>query len=139
LQIWKWPDVVPPDEACVMSEQMETPNVSPARKINLELRFTQYHLPPLDNALIIGKRAAVGANSISRAFEELSPGAFRLIRVEHDVAEAVLVRTSDLRKFPEAELIRRMLLQADQIMDDTDTLHVRLHFEIIVGEEDIRI
>lgn len=122
-----------------MSEQAETPDVSPSRKINLELRLTQYYLPPLDNALIIGKRATVGANSVSRAFEELSPGTFRLIRVEHDVAEAVLVRASDLRKLPEAELVPRLLLQADQIMDETDTLHVKLHFEIIIGEDDIRI
>lgn len=122
-----------------MSEQLEQADVSPSRKINLELRLTQYHLPPLDDALIIGRRAAVGANSVSRAFEELSPGTFRLIPVEHPVAEAVLVRASDLRKLPETELIRRLLLQADQIMDETDTLHVSLHFEIIIGEEDIRI
>ena len=122
-----------------MSEQLEQADVSPSRKINLELRLTQYHLPPLDDALIIGRRAAVGANSVSRAFEELSPGTFRLIPVEHPVAEAVLVRAADLRKLPETELIRRLLLQADQIMDETDTLHVSLHFEIIIGEEDIRI
>jgi hypothetical protein len=122
-----------------MSEQVEKADVLPTRKINLELRLTQYHLPPLESALIIGRRAAVGANSISRAFEELSPGTFRLIPVEHHVAEAVLIRASDLRKLSEAELVRRLLLEADQIMDETDTLHVKLHFEIIIGEEDIRI
>jgi hypothetical protein len=122
-----------------MSDEVEKVEASLSRKINLELRFTQYHLPPVDDALIIGKRAAVGANSISRAFEELTPGTFRLIPVEHHVAEAVLVKTSDLRKLSEAELIRRLLLQADQSMDETDTLHVKLHFEIIIGEENIRI
>jgi hypothetical protein len=122
-----------------MSEQVEKMEAALSRKINLEARLTQYHLPPVDNALIIGKRAAVGANSICRAFEELTPGTFRLIPVEHHVAEAVLVKASDLRKLPEAELIRRLLVQADQIMDETDTLHVKLHFEIIIGEENIRI
>jgi hypothetical protein len=122
-----------------MSEEAEKVNPLPSRKINLELRLTRYHLPPLGNALIIGKRAPVGANSICRAFEELSPGAFRLIPVEHHVAEAVLVRASDLRKLPEAELIHRLLQEADQIMDETDTLHVALHFEFIIAEEDIRI
>jgi hypothetical protein len=122
-----------------MSERLEKADVPPSRKIKLELRLTQYYLPPLDNALIIGRRAAIGANSVSRAFEELSPGTFRLIPVEHHVAEAVLVRASDLRKLPEAELVRLLLSQADQIMDQTDTLHVKLHFEIIIGQEDIRI
>jgi hypothetical protein len=122
-----------------MSQDPRSTEASPFRRVNLELRFTQYHLPPLDDALIIGKRAAVGANSISRAFEELSPGTFRLIPVEHQVAEAVLVRASDLRKLPESELVRRLLQQADQMMDATDTLHVKLHFEVIIGEQDIKI
>jgi hypothetical protein len=122
-----------------MPELGDMAGTSPSRKINLELRLTQYHLPPVESALIIGRRASVGANSVSRAFEELSPGTFRLIPVEHHVAEAVLVRASDLRKLPEAELIPRLLMQADQIMDETDTLHVKLHFEIVIGEEDIRI
>jgi hypothetical protein len=110
---------------------------SPRPRINLQLRFTQYHLPPLDSALIIGKRAPVGANGISRAFQELSPETFQLIPVEHPMAEAVLVRVSDLRKLPQQALIGRLLQLADQIMDEADTLHVALKFEVIVDEDDI--
>jgi hypothetical protein len=120
-----------------MPESPGSGEMSPPRKINLQLRFTQYHLPPLDSALIIGKRAPVGANGISRAFQELSPATFRLIPVEHPVAEAVLVRASDLRKMPQEALVSRLLQIADQIMDEADTLHVSLTFEIIVHEEDI--
>ena len=119
------------------SESAGRGETSPRRRINLELRFTQYHLPPLDSALIIGKRAPVGANGISRAFQELSPGTFQLIPVDHPMAEAVLVRASDLRKLPQRELIGRLLRLADQIMDESDTLHVALRFEVIVEEEDI--
>lgn len=120
-----------------MPESADRGETSPRRKINLQLRFTQYHLPPLDSALIIGKRAPVGANGISRAFQELSPATFQLIPVEHPVAEAVLVRASDLRKLPQQALISRLLQLADQIMDEADTLHVTLKFEVIVDEGDI--
>jgi hypothetical protein len=122
-----------------MQQPADSGDATPRRKINLQLRFTPYHLPPLDSALIIGKRAPVGANGISRAFQELSPATFQLIAVEHPVAEAVLVRASDLRKLPQQELIRRLLQLADQIMDETDTLHVALRFEVIVEEEDIEV
>ena len=122
-----------------MPQSAETGSTTPRRKINLQLRFTPYHLPPLDSALIIGKRAAMGANGISRAFQELSPATFQLIPVEHPVAEAVLVRVSDLRKLPQQALISRLLQLADQIMDETDTLHVSLRFEVIVEEEDIEV
>ena len=101
-----------------MSESVDSGEATPRRKINLQLRFTPYHLPPLDSALIIGKRAPVGANGISRAFQELSPAAFQLIAVEHSVAEAVLVRVSDLRKLPPQALVKRLLQLADQLMDE---------------------
>jgi hypothetical protein len=120
-----------------MPESADREETAPRRRINLQLRFTQYHLPPLDSALIIGKRAPVGANGISRAFQELSPATFRLIPVDHPVAEAVLVRASDLRKLPQQALISRLLRLADQIMDEADTLHVSLGFEVVVDEEDI--
>jgi hypothetical protein len=120
-----------------MPESADRRETSPRRRINLQLRCTQYHLPPLDSALIIGKRAPVGINGISRAFQELSPAAFQLIPVDHPVAEAVLVRVSDLRKLPQQALISRLLQLADQIMDEADTLHVALKFEVIVEEEDI--
>jgi hypothetical protein len=122
-----------------MPESADRGETAPRRKINLQLRFTQYYLPPLDSALIIGRRAPVGANGISRAFQELSPATFALIPVDHPVAEAVLVRVSDLRKLPQEELISRLLRLADQIMDEADTLHVALKFEVIVDEEDIEV
>jgi hypothetical protein len=120
-----------------MPESTDREEIPPRRRINLQLRFTQYHLPPLESALIIGKRAPVGANGISRAFQELSPGTFQLIPVDHPVVEAVLVRASDLHKLPQHTLLNRLLRLADQIMDEADTLHVALTFEVIVEEEDI--
>ena len=54
------------------SESADRGEMSPRRRINLELRFTQYHLPPLDSANY-GKSALWG-NGISRAFQELIAG-----------------------------------------------------------------
>jgi hypothetical protein len=131
--------VLPVQKESGMPEVEERNTAIPQRRINIQLRFTRYEVPPLRDALIIGKRAPIGANSISRAFEELSPGAFTLIRPEHRVVEAVLIRTSDLRKLPQQELLSRLLRQADQMMDESDTLHVALDFEIIVDDENIEV
>jgi hypothetical protein len=122
-----------------MSEVEEQSYRIPSRRINLQLRFTRYEVPPLRDALIVGKRAPIGANSISRAFEELSPGAFTLIKVEHPVVEGVLIRTSDLRKLPQQNLLSRLLHQADLMMDESDTLHVALDFELIIDEDNIEV
>jgi hypothetical protein len=130
---------LPVPQESEMAEIEQRNATTPQRCINMQIRFTRYEVPPLKDALIIGKRAPIGANSISRAFDELSPGMFTLIRLDHPVIEAVLIRLSDLRKLPQDQLLNRLLRQANQIMDDSDTLHVMLDFEIIVNEENIEV
>ena len=107
--------------------------------INFSMRFSEFQLPPVQNALIIGKRAPVGTNAIFHALEEMTPGMFKLIQIDHPVIEGIIVRKSDLRKMPEKQLISRMLSYAEQIMDETDTLHVKINIEVIAQEEGIEV
>jgi len=107
------------------------------RKASVTMQFSAFQLPPVQDALIIGKRTPVGANSIAKALQEMSPGIFRLIKVDHPIIDALLVRESDLRKLSEEELVPRLLKHAENIMDETDTLHVKVSIEIVVEEGDI--
>jgi hypothetical protein len=122
-----------------MAPTQEGSQPLPPRRINMQLRITRDEVPPLKDAPIIGKRAPIGANSISRAFVGFPPGAFTLIWLDHPVIEAILIRMSDLRKLPQQELVGRLLHQAEQIMDESDTLHIALDFEILVNEENIEV
>ncbi len=109
------------------------------KRVSLAFRFQHFALPPVRDALIIGRRAPIGSHSIARAFQEMSPGMFRLVRVEHPIIEAILVRESDLRKVSEEILIERLLQYAQEIMDETDTLKVEVNVEVLVQEEDIEL
>ena len=105
----------------------------------MTMTLNQFHLPPIQDALIIGKRTSVGAHSICKSFREMSPGMFQLIEVEHPIVEAILVRKSDLRKLPEKELIGQLLHQSEQIMDQTDTIHVKITIEVTVEQRGIEV
>jgi hypothetical protein len=120
-----------------MAKPREKETSSGRRRINLTFRFTQFELPPVHSALIIGKRAAVGANGTGRAFQEMAPGMFRLNKVERPIIEGVLLRECDLRKLSEIELVGRLVRQAEKMMSETDVLHVFITLEITVEEEHI--
>lgn len=106
-----------------------------AMTADLTMTFSRFALPPIHDALVIGKRARIGANSIARSLQEMTPGMFKLCRVEHPIVEAVLVRESDLRKIPEKKLIPRILAHAERIMDETDSLHVEIRIEVTCKEK----
>ena len=107
------------------------------KSYNLRMRFKQFSLPPIKDALVIGTKAAIGANSITKAFQEMAPGMYKTIKVDHPFIEAVMVKESDLRKFPREKLIERILSHAEKIMDETDSLHVEIEIDVLIEEWNI--
>jgi hypothetical protein len=101
-------------------------------QVNLDIRMTRFHLPPVNSALAIGKRAPIGANAMSKALDEMLPGAFRKVDVEHDLIEALLIRVSHLRRVPEDKLLDVLLRNAEGFMADTEMLHLDVGLEVCV-------
>ena len=102
------------------------------KKYNVELTFRKMDLPPVRDALVLGKRAPVGSTGVVRALQAMSPGVFRLIKVDHPLIESVLVREVDLRKVPEDEFLAVVLEEAAAIMDETDALNVEVEVAVKV-------
>ncbi len=107
------------------------------RKAIIDFAFQRFSLPPIQDALVIGRRAPVGANGVERAFRELTPGIYKLVHVDHPIIEAVLVRESDLRKIPQQDLVGRIVEHAGSIMDASDALHVKMDITVLIQGEAI--
>jgi len=102
------------------------------RKSNVRITFKGCQLPPVEDALVVGKHAPVGSEAVVRALQAMSPGKFKLIKVTHPVIESLLIRESDLRKIPEEKLVKLLLENASPVMDESDSLNVTLEVEIVV-------
>jgi len=98
----------------------------------IRMTFKGCQLPPVRDALVIGRQAPVGSEAVVRAMQAMSPGAFRLVEVDHPLIESLLIRESDLRKVPEGRLVKLLLENAGPIMDETDALNVTIEVEISV-------
>ncbi|HID11083.1 MAG TPA: hypothetical protein EYP17_07260 [Candidatus Latescibacteria bacterium] len=105
------------------------------RTIRLQATFSQFSLPPVRDALIVGKRAPIGPKALFKSLEVLVKGQFELIPVDHPVVEAVIVRKSDLRKFPTERFIPILLEEAGSIMDESDCLRVEVDISVSVTRE----
>lgn len=99
------------------------------------MQIRRFHLPPVESALVIGRRAGIGPQAMSKALAEMFPGAFTLIAVDHPVVEAVVVRTSHLRTVPEERLVPIVLARCESMMDESDMLHVTLNITVRSVEE----
>lgn len=107
----------------------------PEKSIQIQLRISQFELPPVRDALVVGSRALIGSKAIQKALDEMMPGKYELLDVEHDGVQSIIVRSSVLRKIPRERIVEVILRQVEPILDPTDTIHVAMDIEIRVRDE----
>jgi hypothetical protein len=106
----------------------------PQVQVDMRVRMSRFRLPPVESALAVGRNAPIGAKAMTKAFEEMLPGEFRTVAVDHATIEAIIVRVAHLRRVPQDKLIRTLVRHAEQLMSDTEMLHFDIRVEVVVHE-----
>ena len=103
-------------------------------RVDMQLKLSRFALPPVQSALVVGKRASIGAGALRNALDEAMPGAFIHIEVEHPVIEAILIRSAHLRRVPTEHLVPVLIRNAEAFMGETDTMHFDIGIEVQMQE-----
>ena len=100
----------------------------------IHLHCSQFELPPIRDAVLVGRRAPVGAKALFQALEDMTPGLYELIQTDHPVIEAIIIRRSETRKIPKEKLIPLLLKRIAPFMDETDALRVEIDITLVLSE-----
>ena len=106
----------------------------PPNRVDLTITLSRFHLPPVESALVVGRKAPIGANAMAKALEEMLPNQFRKVTVEHPDIEAVLIRNAHLQRIPEDRLVAMVLKHAERFMGDSEMLHLDIGIQVQVAE-----
>ncbi|MCD9024951.1 hypothetical protein K7P76_24370 [Cohnella sp. NL03-T5] len=101
----------------------------------LSLKFSEFEMPPMQDLLIIGKRAPIGPEAVRRMAEALSPEQFSIIKIEHPKIEAVLVRNSLLQMLDENVLLGIIMEETENMISDSMVIRSELKVEVSVHRE----
>src|SRR5690242_15989269 len=96
----------------------------PKRHVTVSLRMTRFELPPVESALIVGRRSGIGSIALEKALGEMMPGTFHRIEVQHPIIEAVIVREPHFRRITQEGLVELLVRHAEGMMDETEALRV---------------
>ncbi|WP_117238099.1 hypothetical protein [Thermus sediminis] len=80
------------------------------RQLELRLSGQAFEIPPLWDALLIGRQAPIGPEAAKRMADSLAPGQYELLRLEKGPVEAFLVRKALLQAL-EANLLAETLAE----------------------------
>jgi hypothetical protein len=113
---------------------MEEKNI-PSRKATLSLKISEFEVPPMQDLLIIGKKAPIGPEAVRRMSEAVSPEQFTLLKLDHPKIEAILVRKSLLQMLDQTLLIKIIVEEAERLLLDTTVLRAELKIAVTVQRE----
>ncbi|OGI51063.1 MAG: hypothetical protein A3E57_01405 [Candidatus Muproteobacteria bacterium RIFCSPHIGHO2_12_FULL_60_33] len=103
-------------------------------KHSVKARVREFGVPPIHDALILGRRSAIGCVAMRKALSLLVAQPFEHIEFEDDVIGNILVRAAILRRVPREKLIEFVRTHIKPMMADNEVLHLDLEVEVIIED-----
>lgn len=75
------------------------------RKAELQIRFSEFEIPPMQDVLLVGRRAPIGPQAVRRMVDAVSPDQYEIVTLDHPVFEAAVIRRPLLRLVPAEKLV----------------------------------
>ena len=108
---------------------------SSAPKFLLQARIKDFAIPPITDALVIGKEASIGTNALKKALNLLIPEDFEQVTMSDEIVADVLIKSILLRRLTKDRLVTFVIEQIKPFMSAADILHVQLDMEILLTGE----
>jgi len=106
-----------------------------SKKAMLSLKISEFDMPPMQDLLIIGRKAPIGPEAVRRMAEALSPEQYSIIQTDHPKVEAILVRTSLSEMLDQETLLNIVLEEADAMFNEMMVLRAELRITVSVQRE----
>ncbi len=104
------------------------------KKAEISMRFSEFEMPPMQDILIVGKKAPIGPEAARRMVDILSPDQYEIVRIEHQCVEAVVVRRTILNMLPQDKLIPIIMEEVERIANEDMIIKAQVNITINVSK-----
>lgn len=104
------------------------------RTADVSIRLSEFEIPPMQDVLLVGKRAPIGPEAAKRMVDALSPEQYEVIPVEEGPFEAMVVRKSLLKLIPQEKLLPIILEEGIKISTEHTVIKAQVNIVITVNK-----
>ena len=101
-----------------------------SRKAEIIMRLSEFEMPPMQDVLIVGRKAPIGPEAARRMVDILSPEQYEIVQVSHPVIEAVVLRKSLTNMIEKDKLISLILDEGGKIANESTI--IKAHINIVL-------
>ena len=105
-----------------------------AKKAEIQMYLTEFEMPPMQDVVIVGRNAPIGPEALKRMVDVLSPDQYKIIKVDHPVIEAIVVRNALMNMIPEEKLSAFILEEGEKIVDASSIIKAHVNITVHVSK-----
>jgi len=105
------------------------------RKAQISILLSEFEIPPIQDVLLIGRRAPIGPEAVQRMIDVLSPEQYENIRLSDGPFEAVVIRKSLSRLITREKLLNIILEEGCRIANETAVLKAQINIVLNINVE----
>lgn len=104
------------------------------KRVEINLRLSEFEMPPMQDVLIIGKRAPIGPEAARRMIDILSPGQYEIIKIDQGVIEAIVIRKTLLNVLPKERLISLIIEEGGKFANEATIIKAQINCVLQVSK-----
>ncbi|OPJ61399.1 hypothetical protein [Clostridium oryzae] len=104
------------------------------KKAEISMRFSEFEMPPMQDVLLVGKRAPIGPEAARRMVDVLSPEQYEIVKIEHEYIEAIVVRKSLLNMLSKDKLIPIIMEEGGCIANESMIIKAQVNIILNVSK-----
>lgn len=105
----------------------------PRRKAEMSIRLSEFEIPPMQDVLLVGKKAPIGPEAIRRMVNALSPNQYEISPVNHDIFQAVVLKKSLAKLLPAEKLIPIILEEGARVATERTVVKAQVNVVIQIN------
>lgn len=100
----------------------------------MTVRLRALEMPPIKDGLVIGAKAAIGAEAMTRTLRLMSNEKFELISLKDEIVEAIIVRLGILKKVGKDRLVDFVMKRVKPLMAESELLMLDIQVELVIED-----
>ncbi|SHF02177.1 hypothetical protein [Desulforamulus putei] len=108
--------------------------VESTRKAEITIRLSEFEVPPMQDVLIVGRKAPIGPEAARRMVDILSPEQYEIVEIEHPVIEAIVIRKSLTNMITKDRLIPLILDEGGKVANESTIIKAQLNIVLQVSK-----
>ncbi len=104
------------------------------KKAEIVIRLSEFEMPPMQDVLIVGRKAPIGPEAARRMVDILSPEQYEIITISHPIIEAVVVRRTLMSMIEKEKLISLILEEGGKVANESTIIKAQLSIVVQVSK-----